>query len=144
MSNKKPNNDRVANATTPDRPERMAFGANSKLAVYFPLDRENFFHYYFTETNVPPAKAAYYDFVKNPATGDNHKVQDKGETLYLMRLPMEYREQDLLARRENVIKTMQAPDTGGTAEGQLGAIEGTQSAISIDKGGFDPNSPYQQ
>lgn len=137
---------REAAAHTPDRPKRIRMGALSKLAIPFAIDEVKFFHYYFLEEKVHQAQQAYYEQVQNPDTGVVHKVQFKNETLVLMRLPMQYRKEDLQEKRKSVINTLQDEKSGGvgeknTAAPEYSGIEGRTGAIQVD-GGFDPNSPY--
>lgn len=135
-------------AHIPDRPKRIPMGAMSKLDIPFPVDKINFYHYYFIENNVHQAQQAYYEVVQAP-TGVAHKVQYKGETLVLMRLPMQYHQEDLLAKRKGVINTLKDEKTGGVDRKsglapEYSGLEGRKSAIDIQDSGFDPDneSPY--
>lgn len=137
---------REAAAHTPNRPKRIPMMATSKLAIPFEVDKVNFYHYYFSDENVHQAQQAYYEQVQNPDTGIVHKVQFKGETLVLMRLPMEFHKEDLQLKRKSVINTVQDEKAGGLGEQntvapEYSGIEGRTGAIQIE-GGFDPNSPY--
>ena len=140
---------REAAAHTPDRPKRIPMGAMSKLAIPFDTDKAEFYYYYFAENNVHQAQQAYYEQVQNPDSGVVHKVHYKGETLVLMRLPMQYHQEDLLAKRKGVINTLKDEKTGGVDRKsglapEYSALEGRKSAIDIQDSGFDDEneSPY--
>ena len=140
--------DRATQAHTPDRPERIAMGAVGKLDVAFALDRENFFYYWFNEDQFDQAKQAWYEAVKHPESGEVVKRTYKGMTSILMKLPIQYRKEDLIAKREKVINTLSADETGGVDRKnglapEYSGIEGRKGAIEIKDSGFDPNeSPF--
>lgn len=139
---------REAAAHTPDRPSRIPMGSLSRLAIPFAIDEEHYFYKYLTESRHHQALQAYYEPVQNPDSGVVHKVAFKGDTLVLMRLPKEYREQDLLEKRKKVINTLKSNKTGGVGEQntespEYSALEsGRTGAIEIKDSGFNPDSPY--
>jgi len=144
-NNKSKHQDQVTAATTPKRPERIRFGAQSPLTVPFELDEENFHYHFATESDVYGMKAAGYEYAKSPGSGENYVARGKGAPMFLMQLKQEYREEDLLSRRQDVINTMMLPDAGGVRPGEHGVDgEGSQRAIKVEPGGYDANSPYNK
>jgi len=100
------------NPTADVRPPRVAFGRSTmKLSVSgIDLDQKNFFYRWFYEDDKAPgrvrdAEAAYYETVKD-AKGKNITRNDKFGRQVLMRLPMEYRQQDLAARKKRLDDSM--------------------------------------
>jgi hypothetical protein len=138
--------DRASEAHNPKRPSRIPMGSASKLAIPFAIDEDNFYYRYVTEERFHQSKQAYYEPVEHPETGVVHKIVFKGVTSILMRLPLDYRKEDLQAKRKKVINTLQDEKSGGldksnSAVPEYSGIEGRTGAVQVE-GGFDPNSPY--
>lgn len=92
-------------AKTPDKPKRRSVGAGDKFAL--PLfiskaDRENFYFRYMLETRWPDYKEALYEKVIHPDTKKEVRKasKDSEEDLILVKLPNEYRNEDVQLKRE--------------------------------------------
>lgn len=115
------------------RPTRVSMGNMKKLEVPAELLEEGFYHRFFQdrEGRIAQAKAAYYEFVVDEQ-GNNYSRQSGPYTLYLMRLPQKYRDEDNALKRERVLATLDeeaqlganeyAPDDKGRPEGGRSAI----------------------
>lgn len=121
------------------RPERVPMGVGMNLAVYESgLDTEHFYYHWMAEQ--PSRGGRLQQAIQ---AGYEHETDAQGEKItrrtgagiqYLMKLPMEYREEDLKRKRDIAQANMDkqtrlnkheyAPDSKGRAEG------GTSSIVS--------------
>jgi len=105
-SSKKPTTQATpAKPSTPSRPKRRSVGSGDKFAL--PLwvsqaDRKNFYFRYMLESRWSDHKEALYEKVIDPDTKKEVRKasKDSDEDLILVKLPMEYREEDLQGKRE--------------------------------------------
>lgn len=87
------------------RPERVPMDQGMNLDIpNLSLDTENYYHRWFAEHPNKPGKvdraeAAYYEFVTTPQGKKVTRNSGSGGTFYLMKLPKEYRQQDLNAKK---------------------------------------------
>lgn len=119
------------------RPKRIPMRGGSNLGTGgYKLDEKNYYYHWFNEHPSKPgrvqsAEAAYYEFCRDEQ-GEKISRGTGGGTIYLMRLPMEYRMEDLALKKIRVERTMQeeaklAPDEYAPTEHYR---EGGDSAIT--------------
>ena len=126
----------------PERPPRIRLHSGKNL--YVPetlLDRENFAYRWFAENSikggrVESAKGAYWEYFTD-ANGNNLKRPSGLDTMYLMKLGIQYFNEDLDFKRQRVNATM-VQETG-IGEGEYaptigGLPEGGQSSITRTPG----------
>lgn len=115
------------------RPARISMGNMKKLDVPAGMLEEGFYYRFFQdrEGRIAQAKSAYYEFVVDEQ-GNNYSRQSGPYTLYLMRLPQEYRDEDNALKRKRVLATLDEEAQLGSNEyapDDKGRPEGGQSAI---------------
>lgn len=104
----------------PKRPPRIRMGAGMNMHVPEELlDRENFAYRWFAENNtkqgrIAAAKGAYWEHVD--VEGSNLSRPSGEDTMYLMRLPIEYYNEDQQLKREKVQATMDSETGIGAGE----------------------------
>ena len=114
----------------PKRPPRIRMGVGQNLSVSEELlDRDKFAYRWFAENNtkggrVAAAKGAYWEHVD--VDGSNLSRPSGEDTLYLMRLPIEYYEEDQQLKRQRVQATMDSETGIGAGEY---TPDGSNSAI---------------
>lgn len=105
---------REQEAREPDRPPRIAMTAGMNLHVDESLlDRKNFYYRFFAESaakggRISSAKGAYYDHVTDKEGNNITRPGGGGDTMYLMKLPMKYRLDDLNLKEKKNAATMDA------------------------------------
>lgn len=88
------------------RPPRVSMSQGFNLDVPgYPFDRDNFYYHWFAEHpskggRVEKAKAAYYEHCVWPSSGANVTVSSGDGTMYLFRLPIDWRREDVRNKRE--------------------------------------------
>ncbi len=121
----------------PKRPPRIPMNAGMNLHIPKKLLNHNKFAYrWFAESSIKGgrieiAKGAYWEHVAD-SNGSNYKRPSATDTMYLMKLELEYWEADRKAKRHKVKLTMEkeiaigegeyAPSRDGKAEGGTSAI----------------------
>jgi hypothetical protein len=119
------------------RPERVSMGNMKKLDVPSSLMEEGYYYYWFEDRDgrIPQARAAYYEHVVDEQ-GNNYSRGSGGNTLYLMRLRQEYRNEDNALKKKRVADTMEKEAFIGQGEyapdRKTGRSEGGTSAVAHD------------
>lgn len=115
------------------RPERIPMQNSLKLGIPAHLMEKGFYYRWVQgrDTRVEQAKAAYYEHVTDEQ-GNNYTRQSGPFTMYAMRLPQKYRDEDLRLKKDRVAATLEeeamighneyAPDESGRPEGGRSAI----------------------
>ena len=129
-------NPRDPNADT--RPPRVPVGQGLNLDTGgLDLDKESYYYHWVLEMpdrpgGIQKAKAAYYEHVTD-ASGNIVTRPAGGGFHYLMRLPVEYRKEDLVLKKNKVLATMDAETRIGPGEYAPDPLshrdEGGQSAV---------------
>lgn len=98
--------DRDEVAHSPNRPPRVTAGIYSKLDHYKAKD-PNYYYYWVADKpgKIQQKKAAYYEHVMD--NGVAVEMKTSPYDLYLMRLPIEYRQEDEKLKAERVSATIQ-------------------------------------
>jgi hypothetical protein len=103
------------------RKRRVSMSAGKNLDIHgVVLDEENFYYRWFLDSatrggRIQQAEGAAYEFVTDHE-GRKITRPSGGGTMYLMRLPMEYRLEDLQLKREKVLRTMEDQERVGANE----------------------------
>ena len=125
---------REETAHTSGRPARISMGNMKKLDVPPGLLEEGFYYRFFQdrEGRIAQAKAAYYEHVLDEQ-GNNYCRAGGAHSMYLMRLPQKYRDEDNKLKRQRARATLDAeaqigfneyaPDTNGRPEGGQSAVQ---------------------
>lgn len=118
------------------RPPRVTMSAGFKLEI--PVEFKNDEEYYYRwiadrEGRVERARQAYYEHVKD-ARGNDIVVKHEVD-MYLMRLPMEYREEDIALKDSKVVDTLKAEQKLGNGEY---IPEGNKAPLQRDSDLLDP------
>lgn len=123
------------------RPERVPMGA-LRAYVDYPehLKDPDFFYYFVADVggNIELRKAAGYDFVYNEDGSKYIRTGKDGVDMVLMRQPMEYRNEDLLLKREQssaIVRAEQKLQPGEYLP------EGRTSKMQKDSDFIDPMLP---
>ena len=109
-----------------NRPERVKFGAGSKLTVPDAYKKEGFFQYWFLDRpgEIEQALAAWYDFVKDDK-GNKLTVPDKSGHLHiLMEIDSKTHDADIAEQQKQVTET-------------------TRKAIELKEGEYSPDDKGQ-
>lgn len=87
----------------PKRPARVPMTNTLKLQYNHALDRENFFYRWFRSDNgrIEQAKAAYYEHVLDDS-GTKVKRAYRASEQYLMRMPIEYYNEDQKLKEDSI------------------------------------------
>ena len=117
------------------RPERISMHNMKKLEVPAEYLENGYYYYWFQDKDgrIAQAKAAYYEHVVDEQ-GNSRCRQSGPNMLYLMRLPQQYRDEDLALKKQRVDATLEteakvgyneyAPDPStGSAEGGTTAVQ---------------------
>jgi len=125
------------NEARPERVSRM-----NQLKLSFPKYKRNekeFFYKVATDDtgNLDAYESDYYEFCHMP-DGSKVCIKDKGQTHYLMRLPMKYRLEDLRLADERISGTIKDVQAIGSKEGFY-LPDGKKSAMTLDRS--DPLDP---
>jgi hypothetical protein len=110
------------------RPERISMSNMKKLEVPENIKEAGFYYRWFQDRDgrLAQAKSAYYEHVVDEQ-GNNYSRPSGPHTMHLMRLPMEYREQDNKLKKQRVLATLEAEAGIGANEY---APDGRESAIT--------------
>ena len=106
-----------------------------KLEVPSSLLEEGYYHRWFQDKDgrISQAKAAYYELVVDEQ-GNNYTRTVGPYPMMLMRLPQQYRDEDLLLKKERVAATLDEEYSVGRNEyapdARTGRAEGGTSAIT--------------
>lgn len=131
-----PSSRKEAAHTPKGRKPRVSMNTSSKLIVPESMKEEGYYYRFFTATpgRINQALDAYYEIVTDEQ-GNNVSVEYKNSTSILMRLPQEYRDEDLLLKRKKAAANIEqeasvdeeneyAPDPlTGKGEGGNSAID---------------------
>ncbi len=126
---------RDESAHSSGRPRRVSMSNMKKLDIPDNLKEDGFYYRWFQDRDgrLMQAKAAYYEHVVTEQ-GDNYTRPSGPYTLYLMRLPQEYRDEDNALKKQRVLDTLEAESSIGKGEYapdlKTGQAEGGKSAIS--------------
>jgi len=116
------------------RPERISMQNMKKLEIPPNLMEKGFYHRWFQDRDgrISQARAAYYEHVVDEQ-GNNLSCQSGPYTMYAMRLPIQYRDEDLKLKKERVAATLDLEAQIGQMEyapdPETGRAEGGKSAI---------------
>ncbi len=124
---------REETAHSADRPPRISMGNMKKLEVPEGMLEDGFYYRWFQdrEGRITQALSAYYEHVVDEQ-GNSFTRQSGPYTLYLMRLPQQYRDEDNALKKKRVDATLEAETQIGTNEyapDEQGRPEGGTSAI---------------
>lgn len=131
------------------RPERVSIGAKqeklARLAKPYMEGEGTKYHHIFVEDddkgNVDSYIAGYYEFVKQP-NGDKVSYPSGQFKLVLMRIPMEYYEEDMaLQAKESsdmIMTKIELNRAAGEYSPSAASPDGGNSALSRNEGVFDP------
>lgn len=103
------------------KPRRVSMSAGRNLDVHgVVLDEEAFYYRWLLDSatrggRIQKAEGAGYEFVTDHEGKKVTRPAGDG-VLYLMRLPMEYRKEDLQLKHEKVLRTMEDQDRVGANE----------------------------
>ncbi len=116
------------------KPERVSMHNMKKLEIPAHLMKPGYYHRWFQgrDGRISHAQAAYYEHVTDEQ-GNNLTVQSGPYTMYAMRLPQKYRDEDILLKKKRVQATLEAEAQIGPNEyapdPETGRAEGGASAI---------------
>jgi hypothetical protein len=123
------------------RPRRVSMAAGKNLDIHgVVLDEENFYYRWFLDSEtrggrIQRAEAAGYEYVTD-LEGRKLTRPSGGGTMFLMKLPMEYRLEDLQLKREKVQRTMEDQTRVGANE----YTDGNRDSIVSSKSSDNPYS----
>lgn len=116
------------------RPTRISMSNMKKLDIPPSLLEDGYYYRWFQNKDgrISQAVAAYYEHIVDEQ-GNNYSRQSGPYTLYLMRLPQEYRDKDILLKKKRVQATLEAEAQIGPDEyapdPETGRAEGGTSAV---------------
>lgn len=125
---------REETAHSSGRPKRISMNNMKKLEIPAHLMEEGYYYRWFKnkDSRISQALAAYYEHVTDEQ-GNNLTCQSGPYTMYAMRLPQQYRDEDNLLKKERVAATLEAEAHIGHNEyapdPETGRAEGGESAI---------------
>lgn len=126
---------REAAAHSSGRPPRISMSNMKKLDIPQGMMEEGYYYRWFQNKDgrISQALSAYYEHVVDEQ-GNNFCRQSGPHTLYLMRLPQQYRDEDNALKKQRVAATLEAEAQIGPGEyapdPETGRAEGGRSAVS--------------
>ncbi len=125
------------------RPKRVAMSNMKKLEVPNSLLEDGYYYRWFQDKDgrIAQAQSAYFEFVVDEQ-GNNYTRSVGVYPMVLMRLPQQYRDEDLLLKKQRVAATMEEESVIGRGEyapnHRTGQADGGSSAITRSTS----NNPY--
>lgn len=117
------------------RPPRISMHNMKKLEIPKSLMEDGYYYRWFQDIDgrINQAKAAYYEHVSDEQ-GNNLTCQSGNYTMYAMKLPQQYRDEDNALKRDRVAATMEKEAQLGINEyapdRETGRAEGGRTAVT--------------